>query len=180
MPTLDELYQHHLDSSPDIRGHLAYLRSLAATCKHVTEFGVRWGSAASALIISGACYRGYDITETFEARQLMQVARQEGRDARLLVMSSLDAHDMEPTDLLLIDSLHTRDQASAEMAMHHHRVRRYIILHDTETFGQVGEDGGPGLWPAVEDFLSQHQEWSIRERFVHDNGLTVLERKQHI
>lgn len=83
---------------------------------------------------------------------------------------------MEETDLLMIDSLHTYAHAAAEMAMHHHRVRRYIVLHDTETFGQRGEDGGLGLWPAVEEFLAVHPEWRIRNRFYHDNGLTVLER----
>lgn len=176
MPLLGEIYNHHLLNSPDIRGHLRYLNGLASTCSHVTEFGVRWGSAASALISGCMTYRGYDIVETPEARQLIDAAVAEGRDARLIIMSSLDAHDMENTDLLLIDSLHTHAQAAAELAMHHHRVSRYIVLHDTETFGTVGEDGGPGLWPAVGSFLLGHDNWRIAERFFHDHGLTVLER----
>jgi cephalosporin hydroxylase len=176
MATVREIYEHHLATSPDIRGHLAFLRDLASSCDHVTEFGVRWGSSTSAFIDSGAAFRGYDIEPTYQANALFHAAATEGKDAKYIIMSSLDAHDMEETDLLLIDSLHTYAHAKAELDMHHRRVRRYIVFHDTETFGQRGEDGGPGLWPAVEEFMADHPEWTIRNRFYHDNGLTVLER----
>lgn len=176
MATVEEIYQHHLRTSPDIRGHLAFLRELASTCCHVTEFGVRWGSSTSAFISSGVVFRGYDIQETNEAHALFHAAAAENLDARYIIMSSLDVQDMEETDLLMIDSLHTYAQARAELEMHHRHVHRYIVLHDTDTFGQRGEDGGPGLWPAVEEFLAAHPEWQIRDRFHHDNGLTVLER----
>ena len=31
--------------------------------------------------------------------------------------------------------------------------------------------------PAVEEFLAEHTEWELRERFRNNNGLTVLARK---
>lgn len=176
MDTIEELYSWHLITSPDIRGHLSYLRRLASTCGHVTEFGVRWGSSSAAFIASGAVFRGYDIEPTPEARRLFDIAASENRDAKYIIKNSLDAYDMEDTDLLFIDSLHTRDQAFAEMAMHQHRVRRYIAMHDTNTFGWIGEDGGPGVWVAVLDFLESQPQWRIATRFHHDNGLTILER----
>jgi hypothetical protein len=84
-----------------------------------------------------------------------------------------------------------------ELAHWHPHVRKYIILHDTtvdEWYGetirngwdaesQSRETGIPvdeirkGLWPAVSEFLLQHPEWTVRERFVHNNGLTVLEKR---
>lgn len=84
MKTVEEFYEYHLATSPDIRGHLAFLRDLASDCRHVTEFGIRWGSSTSAFISSGATYRGYDIQETPEARALFDAAVSEGRDARAL------------------------------------------------------------------------------------------------
>ena len=74
---------------------------------------------------------------------------------------------------------------------------KYIILHDTtvdEIYGetvrlgldankQSQESGLPvdeinkGLWPAVEEFLETNTEWYIKERFVNNNGLTILARK---
>ena len=54
---------------------------------------------------------------------------------------------------------------------------KYIIFHDTTTFGQVGEGGQyPGLNPAINEFLLDNDDWFIKEIFTNNNGLTVLER----
>jgi len=74
--------------------------------------------------------------------------------------------------------------------------RKYIVLHDTTLDGEQGtslrkgwntsqqaaETGFPeeeikrGIWPAVEEFLGQHSEWRLKQRWHNNNGLTVLER----
>lgn len=47
---------------------------------------------------------------------------------------------------------------------------------------QIRQSGYPreeiekGLWPAVTEFVGAHPEWSIAERFTHNNGLTILAR----
>jgi hypothetical protein len=33
-----------------------------------------------------------------------------------------------------------------------------------------------GLWPAVDEFLKNHTEWTLHERFTNNNGLTILKR----
>jgi hypothetical protein len=33
-----------------------------------------------------------------------------------------------------------------------------------------------GLWPAIEEFLAEHSEWEIQQRFTNNNGLTILAR----
>ena len=33
-----------------------------------------------------------------------------------------------------------------------------------------------GLQKAIDEFLEEHPEWKIKEHFIHNNGLTVLER----
>lgn len=111
--------------------------------------------------------------------------------------SDLDC-PLEETDLLFIDTWHVYGQLKRELARWHPYVRKYIILHDTtvdewhgETFRcgwdadrQSRETGIPvdeirkGLWPAVTEFLADRPEWSLRERFVNNNGLTVLEQKR--
>ena len=53
--------------------------------------------------------------------------------------------------------------------------RKYIVLNDTTTFAERGEtEGRRGLWPAVEEFLARGT-FRLKERFVNNNGLTVLE-----
>lgn len=49
-----------------------------------------------------------------------------------------------------------------------------MVLHDTVTFGENGEDGGPGLLPGLRRFLREHSNWSVMQHFDNNNGLTVL------
>lgn len=84
--------------------------------------------------------------------------------------------EIDPTDLLFIDTVHTAERLGAELARHAANVSLYLVLHDTETFGKRGEDGGPGLLAAVELFLAAHPEWEISYQARHNNGLTVLRR----
>ena len=50
---------------------------------------------------------------------------------------------------------------------------RRISLHDTQIFGEQGEDGGPGLLPALRRFLREHPEWSVVYHTQANHGLTV-------
>jgi len=86
------------------------------------------------------------------------------------------------TDLLFIDTWHVYDQLRLELERHAGQARKFIILHDTETFGLMGETPGHrGLKPALEEFLSgtygpDGTHWRVREHLTNCNGLTVLER----
>jgi hypothetical protein len=57
--------------------------------------------------------------------------------------------NLEPTDLLFIDTYHTRQQLEAELAGAQNKLRQYLIFHDTATYAEHGEDGGDGLWPVI-------------------------------
>jgi hypothetical protein len=59
---------------------------------------------------------------------------------------------------------------------HHERVRAWIVLHDSVTYGTVGDDGGPGIRAAVNPFLAAHPEWKVAADYLHNNGLMVLQR----
>lgn len=88
---------------------------------------------------------------------------------------------IEPTELLLIDTLHTEEQLRAELQLHASRVARFIALHDTTTFGDHGEvPGKNGLLPAIIDFLHHRPEWTIFEHRSNCNGLTILGRRSQI
>ena len=176
MDAFQQEYERHRRESPDITEHLPRLNQLAQECQHVTEFGVRWGSSTSAFLNSDAVLRSYDIVEDPKVAKLFELAQEAGKDVRYIIGSSLDIGVLEETDMLFIDTKHTYRQASDELK-YAGSVRKYIVLHDTTTFGDVGEDGGPGLWPAVSEFLEQNPEWMMVERLHNNNGLTVMARR---
>lgn len=84
---------------------------------------------------------------------------------------------IESTELLFIDTWHTYDQVKVELERHHEKVAKYILFHDTITYGTQGETPGTrGLNPAIDEFVQAHPHWRIKEKINFNNGLTVLER----
>ncbi|HMF15366.1 MAG TPA: hypothetical protein VKE94_23790, partial [Gemmataceae bacterium] len=117
----------------------------------------------------------YDWVRLPEVDRLEELARLQGVDFSFCQEDSRRA-DIEPTDLLFIDTLHVRSQLEAELPVAGERVRQFLIFHDTETFGEVGEDGGGGIWPAIAAFVLRLSNWRLLDHIPANNGLTVLSR----
>ena len=177
----------------DIHEHLSTLRNLAYECQHVTEFGTRYGISTAALICGQPQKMvSYDINANWfapyksETEALAQVA---GVNFQFVEGDVLGV-DIEETDLLFIDTHHTYNQLTAELNKHASKVKRYIVMHDTVTFGTVDEkpyDNGvvskylegvqsvrTGLKMALQDFLEANPEWKLSAHYGNNNGLTVL------
>jgi predicted O-methyltransferase YrrM len=179
---LMDLFVESLHNGPgDIRDHLNALALLAASCEHVTEFGTSVGISTSALMLARPKRLiTYDITRNPRVSKLEEVARQAGIEFRFRQQSTRQLCELEPTDLLFIDTLHVQAQLTAELFWAP-QVRRYIVMHDTVTFGTYPEhpapDSGRGLLFALLPFLKENKaQWRLAAHYQHNNGLTVLER----
>lgn len=183
--TLEYRYARLISTESDINQHLPKLAALAQEVDSVIEFGVRQGVSTTAWLIglermaqetrfrpSLDCY---DLHCSSEVETLASLAKH--CDFRFHHEDVLTAQP-RAADLLFIDTLHTATQLRAELTRHANSIRHYIVLHDTTTFGQHGEGGGDGLWKAIDEFLTERPEWVLRTHYPHNNGLTVLERKE--
>lgn len=184
----------------DINEHLPVLYKYASECSHVTECGVRSvvSSYAFASALVGRPSTKLVQVDPVSHPNVFAFGREcwnEGLEVVFHNQSDLEC-PMEPTDLLFIDTWHVYGQLKRELARWHSSVAKYILLHDTTVDEWHGEtvrvgwnaeqqsraSGIPvaeirkGLWPAVEEFLAEHPEWSLRERRINNNGLTVLQR----
>lgn len=184
----------------DINEHLPTLANYASECTHVTECGVRSvvSSYAFAAALVGRPGTTLVQVDPMSHPNILAFGTECAREGLSVVFhnqSDLDC-PLAETDLLFIDTWHVYGQLKRELARWHPYVRSYLILHDTTVDEWDGEtvrvgwnaeaqsrhSGIPvdeirkGLWPAVEEFLQAHPEWRLRERHVHNNGLTVLER----
>jgi glycosyltransferase involved in cell wall biosynthesis len=177
-PTLKELYRDAQNKPSDIREHLETLRRLAAGCDHVTEFGTRWGTSTIAFLNGQpkvlVCYD----RECLPVIDILQrAARDAGRTHFVFCQSDVLDVQIEETDLLFIDTWHVYEQLKQELVLHANKVRKYLVFHDTTTYGESGETPGyRGLWPAIEEFLQENPHWTLAARLTHNNGLTILER----
>lgn len=179
--SLEDQYNKHLSEISDMNEHLPTLRQYADGCVHVTEFGVRKGVSLFAWLSAKVNkVVGYDVFTPFfyggaTPEELTKLAREEGVEFEFHKQSTLEA-DIEETDILFIDTLHTYDQLTQELTLHSKKARKYIILHDTVTFGKVGEDGKEGLQKAIKEFLTKNKKWVVEKEFENNNGLTILKR----
>ena len=179
----------------DINEHLPTLRRYASECQHVTEMGTRFAVSTHALIIGRpkkvvAIDLNRHFYEPYE-QDLKKFAEICEVDYEFIEGDVLEM-EIEKTDMLFIDTLHTYNQLSKELRKHEGSVNKWIILHDTITFGHRDEDfyqNGKineeiskqevtkrGLYTALMDFLEENKNWKVKEHFVNNNGLTVIER----
>jgi hypothetical protein len=165
----------------NIGEHLPVLQALARQCESIVEFGVENANSTWALL-SGRPKRltSYDINPGIRsAGQVAAAAKSVGIDFKFIVGDSAEV-EIEPADMLFIDSYHVYDHLTKELNKHSPKIRKFITMHDTSTFGTRGErwtkeNPVVGLWPAVEDFLAKGV-WRVLERRTNCCGLTTLER----
>jgi len=174
---IEQKYFQSILARSDINEHLQTLYLYAKKCDFITEFGVRdvvstW-AFANARPKSLVCV---DIKKSKNVDEFLSICSSENVNAKFVLSNTLEI-TIEPTDLLFIDTLHNYSQLIGELSRHSSSVSKYIIMHDTSTYGERDEVGnGCGLKRAISEFLVSNKDWFIKETFTNNNGLTVLER----
>jgi len=187
-------YNKMCEINSDINEHLPTLKKYAEMSETVTEIGVRFACSTWAFL-EGKPKKvtSYDINYDFfkpSEKYINIYAKNHNIEFNFILGDSLKI-EIEKTDLLFIDTLHTYNQLYNELKIHSSKVGKWIILHDTTTFGYRDESiydhasdivknikaDKQGLINAVNDFLSENNDFYIKEVFTNNNGLTILERK---
>lgn len=147
-------------------------------CNHVTEFGVRWVVSTWALLAGKpSTMVSYDIHYHPNILKTIEVANKNGINFSFVIGDTLKIN-IESTDLLFIDTLHTYEQLKGELTLHGNKSQKFIIMHDTTKYAHVGMDGKPiGLVDAIDEFILDNKQWKIKEIRSNNNGLTVLSRE---
>jgi hypothetical protein len=194
MEKINLIYESQCNIPSDINEHLPTILKYAKECKHITEMGVRWVSSTWPLLLSNPKKMiSYDIVRHPKIEEVIDLSKNYNLDYQF-IQSDVLTIEIEETELLFIDTLHTYNQLVCELDIHSDKCSKYIILHDTTSFGEVDEmiyehasneiknieTKKQGLWNAVLDFLETDKGkfWEIKERFTNNNGLTILERKK--
>jgi hypothetical protein len=178
---LEEIYNQKCSTPSDINEHLPTLKRYAEECDHITEMGVRWVVSTFAFMMGKPkTLISYDIDPLenwgISTEELTTGANKNGIDFKFKLANTLEL-EIEETDLLFLDTDHTYNQVKGELSLHGNKSKKYIIFHDTTSFEFQGTNGDTiGLWPAIEEFITENPHWKIYERFRNNNGLTILKR----
>ncbi|MEN9344292.1 MAG: Paramecium bursaria Chlorella virus [Chlamydiota bacterium] len=186
----------------DIYEHVPVLKELAKECSSVVEIGVRSMVSTSGILYGlslskadAPYYLGIDLVlppqNIYNAAK--RFAKNSGVEFHFALANDMDM-DIDPVDMLFIDSLHTYAHLTYELEKFSPKVKKYIAMHDTSPPWGYQDDSSyhgdyaeypahinrvkKGLWPAVTDFLSTHPEWTLLERKENNHGFTVLKRME--
>lgn len=166
---LETMFEKLKNTPRDINEHMDYLRELASKCESVTEFSYRKESMVAFMAARPKKLVSYNLESAF-----IGDIEDYDKDHVFEPTDSSQVEYIEPTDLLFIDTKHTRSRVSDELNSFGLNTKRFIVLHDTVSFGQTGEDGQPGLLDAMKNFLDANKEWFIAYHTQKQHGLTVL------
>lgn len=184
---IDKEYEKEKNTKSDINEHMHDLYTLAQNCTHITEFGSRFGSSTKAFLKAPVTLRAYDLEIHEPLMDLFKMARKVGKDVEYQKGNTLKVL-IEPTDLLFIDTWHSQKQLKDELKLHGNAARKYLVFHDTHTYGVRDEQtdwaANPnrkalphqGLLPAIIEFVIANPQWRFKMHKSINNGLTVLER----
>lgn len=191
---IQEKFLQACSKQSDINEHLPTLLRYGKECNHITEMGVRDVVSTWAWLMAQpdklVCY---DIVKSDAINLAI-----EHSDIINFIEADVLKIEIEETDLLFIDTLHTYTQLKQELALHASKVREYIVFHDVVTYGYKPEpsqfnthkgvvkqhekilanyvDGDKGIMPAIEEFLDENPEWRVKEMFTNNNGLLIIQR----
>jgi hypothetical protein len=188
-PKIDTILQQKVNTASDINEHLMTLKRYATYCNTITEFGVREGESTLALLASRPVkLTSYDLYPSTESlHDLSELADTEKIDFEFIEADVLLV-DIDPCDMLFIDTWHAYGQLIQELYIHSDKVNKYIIMHDTVSYGYIDENinhkrtsntisnNKKGLLAAVSEFLDNNDRWKTEAVFSNNNGLTVLSR----
>jgi len=177
MRTLQELRQAfiNLEIKPtswlgDSPSRFDTYQHYASKVDRIVEFGVYTGLSTCAWLAGNPkSLRSYDITDAnlTVLDELKNCAKLGNIDFKFAIANSLEI-EIDPCDLLFIDTVHTKQHCLAELDRHAPQTQKYIVLHDPTEW--------PGVFEAAITFLHYNHDWHIVEHCNRGSGLLVLER----
>jgi len=181
MKTLDELYLSWKDKTRpntrwkmtgDITNRLDWLVTTFSGLESITEFGAYQGcSTAAWLKCRPKKLTTIDITRNLDEDEYSEIAKGLRIDFRYIIANDLDI-EIEETDLLFIDTMHTADHTYLELTKHAHKAKKYLAFHDVHPT-RFGTQEGIDRWHA-----KQPVQWNVVYHDIEDCGFLILERPE--
>lgn len=174
--SLDAIYAELCTIKRDLNEHLPALRDLADKCERVTEISKRRESTVAMLSARPARLVSHQLEHDDQTlNRAIKYAKDDGVDVTVFPLpQGRSVSEIEGTELLLIDHDHRAAVLRQQLEDLAPKVSRFIVLHDTQTYGETGTDGGPGLLPAMRHYMQQNPQWSVISHSTDQHGLTVL------
>jgi hypothetical protein len=207
MEYLESLFVNLKKESGDINEHLETLKNIASECNTVIEFGVRCMVSIFSFATSG-CKNllAYDINhpagfDKYKFDQLEMYCKKYRINFQFFQKDVLLLETIPECDLLFLDTIGTYFQCKCELTLFSKKVKKYIIIHDTDLYAEKDElsvskeewigkynsneiiksiikldNNSSGLNKAIDEFLQSNKNWKLYRKYKNNNGLTILKK----
>ncbi len=204
MDKINNKYNELCVEPSDINQHLPTICNYASECESILELGVRgcvssW-ALARGLILNKKNKKSLILNDLSECdvKELLYCCSQYNTNlnVKYVWVNDLNLELKENVDMTFIDTWHVYGQLKRELDKFSKITNKYIVMHDTTVDAEYGESlrcgsdiknqslssGFPveeitcGLWRAIEEFLANNKNWVLYERYLNNNGLTILKR----
>lgn len=179
--TLDQLFDWTCTIERDLNEHLPTLKKYSERCDYVAEITKRRESTVG--LLSGRPKRLLTFTSEPDPLLMHHLQRASKTDEGLNesvvdIRQGRPTEDFPEVDMLFIDDMHNGPAVRHQLQTYGPKVSKYIVFHDTEYHGKVGDAGAEseGILPPIREFCEQNQEWFVAEHYLKQYGLTVLSR----
>lgn len=191
--SIEDTYEWICTNPEDQRGrnsihwmaeYMPILNGVARECSHITEFGINQVVSTWAFLharpeklvsVDKDLHRNpVKHTKWTSNRWLdsaIQLAREEHIEFEVIEGDTTEI-DIEPTDLLFIDTYHHYDHVKKELQRHKDKVSTYIIAHDTRLFA--------GIVPALTEELIDTGEFELATECTGSAGMNIYSRIKNI
>jgi hypothetical protein len=169
-----EAYEQCSRIPSDMNEHAPKLREIARDLR-IVEFGIYHGVSAISFLAGGCkSLTSYDIVRWPVVDFVCKICA----DRFQWICQDCQEADIPLCDLLLEDSWHDGMHVRKLLRKHAPKVQKYLVFHDTHTYGKVGSGGGEGIMLPILEFLAdQWPAWDMIYRVKNNHGLVILERQ---
>jgi GT2 family glycosyltransferase len=160
------------NTTSDINQHLESIYQHIKGCNIAVSLGVSRGYSAFALLMGCQHHITVDPAPNQDALNLL--SEYFGQKSEVVIQNTNEQLYLDEFDILFVDYVHTGECVEKEIKAHAHKVKKFIFFHDTNSFGDVGEDGKEGIKKPILDFLLENEEWRILYCENKNNGMIIL------
>ncbi len=153
----------------DMYKRLDYIQKTFIGVETITEFGPFQGCSTAAWIsLRPKKFVTVDRGVSLDIPVFQQAAEEVGVSFKFVIGNDIEI-DIEPCELLFIDTMHTEDHTFNELQRHADKISKYLVFHDVNP-NRFDTLKGINKW------WVNHSEWHLKYQDFEDCGFMVLEK----
>lgn len=154
----------------DMIGRLDWMINLFQGIESITELGPFQGCSTTAWLACGPKkLTTIDINQNIDVNEFSIISKELGIDFKFVLADDLKI-EIEETDLLFIDTMHTDEHTYQELKLHAGKARKFLAFHDVNP-QRFGTQAG------IDRYLKENPNlWTTKYHDINDCGFLILER----